>query len=221
MPARGAGADPAAFADLLAARHPPRRAGGQQDRSRRLRPQPCSTASPRRTRRFAAELGFTSLQIDPDLGALRRQRDEAVGAARRGIDGPTLLDHLETDRRREARRTTAVPLPGAVGQPAEPRFSRLCRHGRRRLGQCPAIGCVVIGSDRSLAGQGNRRPMTARSPRAAAGDAVTLTFEDDIDISRGDLLAADAAPARVCRSVRRTSGVDERGAAGSRPLLSG
>ena len=32
-------------------------------------------------------------------------------------------------------------------------------------------------------------------PRAAAGDAVTLTFDDEIDVSRGDLLVDPQAPA--------------------------
>ena len=43
-----------------------------------------------------------------------------------------------------------------------------------------------------------------------AGQSVTLTLEDEIDISRGDLLVADAAPAQRGRSVRGDHGLDGR-----------
>jgi len=36
---------------------------------------------------------------------------------------------------------------------------------------------------------------------AGAGDSVTLTLADDIDISRGDLLAEPTPPAAVAKSI--------------------
>jgi uncharacterized membrane protein len=38
-------------------------------------------------------------------------------------------------------------------------------------------------------------------PRAAAGQSVTLTLEDEIDISRGELICAAAAPARLAERI--------------------
>ena len=52
--------------------------------------------------------------------------------------------------------------------------------------------------------------------RAGAGEAVTLMLADEIDVSRGDVLAA-AGAARVVRPVRAASGLDGRRAAVPRP----
>ena len=48
----------------------------------------------------------------------------------------------------------------------------------------------------------------ASSSSAEAGDAVTVTLADEIDIARGDMLAAPARPAAGRRPVRRASGLD-------------
>ena len=105
--------------------------------------------------------------------------------------GPTLLDHLETVDVESAARSQAVPLPGAVGQPPQSRFPRLLRHRR--------VGDVAPG-DPSSSPRRARRPRVARIvtfdgdlDEAGAGDAVTLTLTDEIDISRGDLLASPKA----------------------------
>ena len=51
---------------------------------------------------------------------------------------------------------------------------------------------------------------------AYAPMSVTLTLEDEIDISRGDMLASAAAPPHVARVFEAIGGVDEREAAGAR-----
>ena len=56
--------------------------------------------------------------------------------------------------------------------------------------------------------------------RAEAGDAVTLTLADEIDIARGDMLVRSDEPARGLRPVRRASHLDERRADAAWPLLS-
>ena len=128
----------------------------------------------------------------------RRQRRRALRDTPPGTTGPTLLEHLESvpvagpDARR------AVPVPGAVRDPAAQRTSyhdyrgyagqvaaghrRARRRGRRaaRRGAAPP-------SPRST-------PPTARWTSPAPGRSVTLLLADDIDISRGDLIAA--APTR-------------------------
>ena len=53
---------------------------------------------------------------------------------------------------------------------------------------------------------------------AAAGQAVTLTLADEIDVSRGDMIAAADRRARGRRPVRGDDRVDGRGADAARAL---
>ena len=188
-----AAADQAAFADLLAARHPPHRARGQQARSRRIRPRRVRHASPRRYARFAAESRLRFAADDPDLGAPRRQPDRALGphavvsAARR------LLDHLETDRRREDA-ADEQPFRFPVQWVNRPNLEFRGFSGTVAAGSvAPGDPVRVMGSARASR---VKEIVTFDGPlaRAAAGDAVTLTFEDEIDISRGDMLVGRTPP---------------------------
>ena len=45
---------------------------------------------------FVAGAEFSHCRADPGVGALWRQCRDNVGATRRGIGGPSLLEHLET-----------------------------------------------------------------------------------------------------------------------------
>ena len=78
------------------ARHPPRRAGGEQDRSGRFRSRACSTKSPRGFDGFAAALGFKDIDGDPDVGALRRQRIVAQRAHALVLRARICSSYLET-----------------------------------------------------------------------------------------------------------------------------
>ena len=91
-----ADADPAAQLSRLAARHSPRRAGDQQDGSRRTTRARCSTRIERDYREFAARIGLAGRRR-----AFRCRRCTATtssGAQRAtcpGTTGPTLIEHLE------------------------------------------------------------------------------------------------------------------------------
>ena len=80
---------------------------------------------------FARGLGFASvtpMPISARYGDNVSQRSDNTP----WYGGPTLLEHLETvDVEGDAGRS-AVPVPGAVCQPPEPRFPRLRRHHRVR-----------------------------------------------------------------------------------------
>ena len=180
----------------LAARHPPRRAGGQQDRPRRLRPRSVFDDIVARLRRLSPRSSASRrIVADPDLGALRRQCHRAERRTRPGITGPTLLEHLETRRRRDRARGEAVPLAGAVGEPAQSRFPRLLPARSPAAASRPGDDVVVAKSGQTLAGRAHRHAWTATSTEAVAGEAVTLTLADEVDISRGDVLAPpDARP---------------------------
>ena len=59
-----------------------------------------------------------------------------------------------------------------------------------------------------------------RLDEAVAPMSVTLTLEDEIDISRGDMIASAQKPPEVGAPVRRQRGVAERTAARPEPALS-
>ena len=134
-------------------------------------------------------------------------------------DGPTLMAHLETvdvDRRHYA---PAVALSGAVGEPAERGVSRLqrarspaARVQPRRRDQRAAIRAASAMSPASS-------PATASSEQAIAGESVTLTLADEIDVSRGDVLTARRRT-RWCRInwPRISSGCRRRCHAAGPPL---
>jgi sulfate adenylyltransferase subunit 1 len=114
-------------------------------------------------------------------------------------DGPTLLDHLES-----------VPVVGpevrapfrmAVQYVIRPRTDAL--HDYRGYAGQVAAGTVAPGDEVVVlpAGRGTTVASvdTADGPLdvAGAGRSVTVLLTDDIDLSRGDLLAAADAPPRV------------------------
>ena len=165
---------------------------------------------------FDEILPGAQLHADPDERAARRQRHHARASARRGSTGQPLLEYLETvevDRSIDRR---AVPLPGAAGAAARPRVPRLRRadrlgHGaRRRSRHRLAVGPLARASSGSS-------PGTATSTWRFAPMSVTLTLDDEIDISRGDVLAIGAVAGRP--AVRGRGGVDGRAAARSGPRL--
>ena len=138
-----ADADAPAQLHRLAARHPPCRAGGQQDRPRRLTTRRFSTPSSPTIAASRRSSAFASLVADPDLGALRRQFICGSSATRPGTHGPALLDYLETVEVAEDARREAVPHAGAMGEPAQSRFPRLSPApsppGRSRPGDAVAV----------------------------------------------------------------------------------
>ena len=172
----------------LAARHPPCRAGGQQDRPRRFRrsdlsatSSPTSRPSPRRS----------DFQLDRRRSRSRRASattSRRAARARPGTRGRTLLDHLERDRSRRgprAARRSACRCNGSTGRtsifaalPARSPSGAIQR-GRRDRRRHSGRQSVVT---RILAADGD-------ASEAEAGDAVTLTLADEVDIARGDVLA--------------------------------
>jgi sulfate adenylyltransferase subunit 1 len=115
------------------------------------------------------------------------------------FDGPTLIELLERAPAHEADAAAPLRLPVQwVCRPAQADF-------RGYAGRIEA-GSVAVG-DRIAVFPANRHSRvrtlalgTEARTRAVAGESVMLTLEDEIDISRGDLLvAADAPPAASSR----------------------
>ena len=131
-------------------------------------------------------------------------------------DGPSLLHHLEHVHIASDRNLIDVALPGAVRDPAAPGHRPDLHDYRGYAGQ--VAGGVLKPGDEVMhlpSGLTTRiaRIDTARGPVAEAYPpmSVTLLLEDDLDISRGDMicrphnqpLVAQDVEAMVCWMTRQ------------------
>ncbi|HEX3952544.1 MAG TPA: sulfate adenylyltransferase subunit CysN [Stellaceae bacterium] len=141
---------------------------------------------------FAADLGFTSLAMIP-LSA--RDGDNVAERSSRmpWYSGPNLLEYLETVDITEADGDQPFRFPVQWINRPDSDF--------RGFSGTVVAGSIAPGDAVRVIGSTNvsrvREIVTFDGPlaRAEAGDAVTLTLEDQIDISRGDLLVRPEAPA--------------------------
>jgi sulfate adenylyltransferase subunit 1 len=123
-------------------------------------------------------------------------------------DGPTLLEILENGAGDPQRTRREIPLPGAVrlppagfGQPGTARLSRLHgprrvrRAGGRRRGDGAALGRETRVKDIQVLGES--------LPRATAEQSVTILLDDEIDISRGDMIVKSGELPKVGQQADR------------------
>jgi sulfate adenylyltransferase subunit 1 len=121
-------------------------------------------------------------------------------------DGPTLLGHLESVP--VVVPEVKAPFRMPVQYVIRPRRDEL--HDYRGYAGQVASGTVSAGDEVVVLPQGLRTTVasveTADGPLdvAGAGRSVTVLLADDIDISRGDLLAAADAPSRVTDELETT-----------------
>jgi len=138
-------------------------------------------------RELAAQLGIPHVQAIP-LSALEGDNLTRRSEAMPWYDGPTLLAHLETV---EAARDE---LGGAFRLPVQ----WVCRPNQdfRGFAGTIAAGTVAPGDPVVVLPSGRRskvaRIVTADGDLATArrGQAVTLVLADEVDVARGDVLAA-------------------------------
>ncbi|MCQ1852776.1 sulfate adenylyltransferase subunit CysN [Neorhizobium galegae] len=136
-------------------------------------------------REFASDLGFQALQAIP---VSARHGDNVVTRSFNmpWYEGPPLLEHLEavdiSDNRRE------MPFRFQVQWVNRPNLDF------RGLSGTIASGTVCPGDELTVATSGRSTKVKSivtydgELPRAIAGQAVTLTLNDEIDASRGDVL---------------------------------
>jgi bifunctional enzyme CysN/CysC len=135
-------------------------------------------------RRFVSDFGFTSLQAIP-ISARYGDNVTAPSSRTAWYTGPCLLDHLETI---DAERSEAAGFRFPVQWINRPNADF------RGIAGTVTAGSVSPGDAVVVAGSGVttkiKEVVTFDGPvsRAQAGDAVTLTFADEIDVIRGDLL---------------------------------
>ncbi len=144
-------------------------------------------------RAFAARIGLSEVAAIP-LSGLRGDNVTARSEATPWYDGPALLEHLETVRV-DATAATAFRMPVQwVNRPNLDfrGFAGLVSAGRIAPGD--PVRVLPSGRTSRVA-----RIVTYDGdlPTAAAGQSVTLTLADEVDVSRGDVIAAASSPPEV------------------------
>ena len=162
---------------------------------------------------FARELGFVSVTAIP-VSALKGDNVVGPSAHMHWYHGPTLLGHLETVdvTRKAGERSFRFPVQW-VNRP---------HLDFRGYAGTVASGSVKRGEEVVIYPSGKRahvaRIVTADGDLETAdrGDAVTLTFAEEVDVSRGDVIAlAEHAPSVADQMAARIIWFDEE------PMLPG
>ncbi|WP_342710186.1 sulfate adenylyltransferase subunit CysN [Bradyrhizobium sp. B124] len=135
---------------------------------------------------FAAGLGFTSIVPIP-ISA--RYGDNVVNCSgnTRWYDGPCLLGHLESIDIRSDSASQAFRFP--VQWVNRPNLDFRGYAGSVASGSISVGDDIVVAASGRIARIGRIVTQAGDLPCAEAGDAITITLEDEIDIGRGDLLA--------------------------------
>ena len=142
-------------------------------------------------RKMAAELSVADVVCIP-LSALRGDNVAWPSTAMPWYAGPTLVEYVER----------VDVAADAAGKPFRMAVQWVNRPDQDFRGYCGTIaGGPVRRGDRVVvlpSGQATRIARIVKMDRdlesAAAGDAVTLTVDDELDIGRGDVIAAETAP---------------------------
>jgi sulfate adenylyltransferase large subunit len=145
-------------------------------------------------RDFAEHLRFVSIALIP---LVAKDGDNVVNASEKmgWYAGPPLLEYLESVAVNDASRIAPFRYPVQwVNRPSHDfrGFSGFISGGNIQPGDIVRI--LPSGRDTRIA-----RIVTADGDlqSAVAGQSVTLTLTDEIDVSRGDLLSSPASPAKV------------------------
>ena len=184
-----ADADASPRDDRLAARHQARGAGRQQDRPHVLRRRPCSTTSSPISARFAEKLAFEDVTAIP-LSARNGDNLSIKSSSNTPwYDGPDPGRAPGAGGHLRRAGDAAVPHAGAMainrpnldfrGFAGHRRQQAASRRATRSWSPAQAVSPQSSASSRR----------TATSRFAEAGDAVTLTLADEVDVARGDVLA--------------------------------
>ena len=151
-------------------------------------------------RETSERLGLRDVRVIP-MSALRGDNVVERGEGMAWYKGPTLLEHLETveiagDRDLAHRR---FPVQWVIRPISDE------HHDYRGYGGQIAGGVWAVGDEVVVLPSGRRTAVAAVEPdRGVPGMSVTIRLEDDLDVSRGDMLAdPDEAPL-VARELEAT-----------------
>jgi len=152
-------------------------------------------------RAFAARIGLSDITAIP-LSAVNGDNIIGHGTNMPWYEGPTLMQHLESVPVEDAATGKAFRLPVQwVNRPnADFRgFAGQIASGSVRRGD--RVRVLPSGRESHIA-----RIVTAGGDldTAVAGQSVTLTFTSELDVSRGDVIAAGEAPPQVASQFEAT-----------------
>ncbi|TAK15777.1 MAG: sulfate adenylyltransferase subunit CysN, partial [Rhizorhabdus sp.] len=153
-------------------------------------------------RAFASEIGITSFTAIP-ISGIAGDNITTKSDRTPWYSGPTLIDHLETveiDATSDRGRPFRLPVQWVNRPNLDFRgFSGLIATGEVRPGD--AIRVLPSGKTSTVT-----RVVTLDGDldRAVAGQSVTLCFADEIDCSRGDVIAIAEAPPQVADQFEAT-----------------
>jgi bifunctional enzyme CysN/CysC len=145
-------------------------------------------------RSFATEVGLDDVTAIP-ISALRGDNITERSRNTPWYSGPTLIDHLETVPLDEAVQAEPFRMPVQWVNRPDHDFRGFCgRVVRGTVHPGDLIRVLPSGRRTSIA-----RVLTGEGEvdEAVADQSITLTLADEIDVSRGDVLAADADPPEV------------------------
>ena len=189
----------AARVPRVAARRAAPRAVRQQDGPRRLRPGGLR-AHPARVPRVRGQARRARPHVHPDLGAARATTSSSAPRTCRGTRARRCCTSSKTcTSPRTATSSTAGSRCSTSSGPATTASTTTAAtrarsssgtYKRGRRGRRAAVGLHVDASRRST-------PPTARSKRPTPPMSVTIRLEDDLDVSRGDM---------ICRPHNRPAG---------------
>jgi bifunctional enzyme CysN/CysC len=138
---------------------------------------------------FAAGLGFEDITAIP-VSALKGENVIVPGAKSHWYVGPTLVGYLETVEVKSDVRDKAFRMP--VQWVNRPNLDFRGFSGTIVSGVIKPGDEIVVPSSGQISKVVRIVTFDGDLERAGAGQAVTLTLEDEIDISRGDMLADTA-----------------------------
>ena len=152
-------------------------------------------------REFAADFGFESIQAIP-VSALAGDNVVTNSAQTPWYDGPPLMEYLDTVEIRSdvAEKPFRMPVQWVNRPNLDFRgFAGQVISGTIKPGE--QVRALPSGKSSTVA---RIVTMGGDLDEAVEGQSVTLTLEDEIDISRGDVLCADKSPAEVSDQFQAT-----------------
>ncbi|WP_425522713.1 sulfate adenylyltransferase subunit CysN [Xanthomonas phaseoli] len=143
---------------------------------------------------LAALLGIDQVQCIP-LSALAGENLSSASTRMPWYSGPHLLQHLDTVQLEPPDAASGLRLPVQWVNRPNPQFRGYA--GTIAAGQVQVGDAVVVVPSGRRTQVASVRDANGEVSSARAGQAVTLTLRDEIDISRGDIIAAIDDPPEV------------------------
>ena len=167
-------------------------------------------------RAFAAELGFETIEPIP-MSARFGDNVTSRSASTPWYQGPTLLEHLESVAIEES--AAEKPFRFPVQYVNRPNLDFRGFAGTIASGSMAQGDAVVVAKSGRTSRVARIVTQDGDLPRAVEGQAVTLVLDDEIEVSRGNMLVAPEVAPACGRPSGRQARLVRRGRVDARPFL--